>query len=482
MFTKQFKCTLLSDVILNQKSASEGPNKTLDFIPGNNLLGITAAHYNEFSLDEAFEAFHSGRVRFGDAHPAGENGYRSLRASASFFYPKLGTERKTLYNFHLIQDPSAEQWKALQLKQFRTGFYNYYSNRIEKCEVDSDFSLKSEYNREHRRSEDGAIFGYEALRKGLSLYFEVASDSEPILEKICQFLVGQKRIGRSRSAQYGLIDICECPFLQVESSEQPFADGLFTVFADGRLIFLDEFGIPTFKPTAADLGFTGDAEIEWDRSQIKTFQYAPYNGRRNNFDVDRCGIEKGSVFVVKADSTPTSSAYIGYYQNEGFGKVIYNPEFLSVPSLDIDSDKPSSISLTNRQEIVINASDSPLIMFLKEKSIQEYVSSLIYDKVNAWVEENRKYFFDDLFASQWGSIRAIAMHNRRYDDLMNALFSEDKKHPGFLAHGVAETKWKERRRRDLLKSFITERHEDTCGYEWQTVVNLASVMAKLSRK
>lgn len=38
----RFKCTLLSDVILNQKSATEGTNVTLDFIPGNCFLGIVA--------------------------------------------------------------------------------------------------------------------------------------------------------------------------------------------------------------------------------------------------------------------------------------------------------------------------------------------------------------------------------------------------------------------------------------------------------
>ena len=38
MKTIHFKCTLLSDVILNQKSATEGDNNTLDFIPGVVML------------------------------------------------------------------------------------------------------------------------------------------------------------------------------------------------------------------------------------------------------------------------------------------------------------------------------------------------------------------------------------------------------------------------------------------------------------
>jgi hypothetical protein len=45
---------LLSDIIINQKAATEGPNKTLDFIPGSNFLGIVAADYDGFG-DKAME-------------------------------------------------------------------------------------------------------------------------------------------------------------------------------------------------------------------------------------------------------------------------------------------------------------------------------------------------------------------------------------------------------------------------------------------
>ena len=39
----KFKCTLLSDVILSQNSSTEGNQYSLDFIPGNNFLGIASA-------------------------------------------------------------------------------------------------------------------------------------------------------------------------------------------------------------------------------------------------------------------------------------------------------------------------------------------------------------------------------------------------------------------------------------------------------
>ena len=108
MTTLQFKCTLLSDVILNQKAATEGPNQTLDFIPGSNFLGIVASKLypkkeDEKAYQETLNLFHSDKVRFGDAHPSG-SGIRGLKIPASMFYPKLKKPNDECYINHLIPE------------------------------------------------------------------------------------------------------------------------------------------------------------------------------------------------------------------------------------------------------------------------------------------------------------------------------------------------------------------------------------------
>lgn len=50
MKTLQFKCKLLSDVILNQRAATEGNQESLAFIPGNCFLGIVAKDYMSFPI------------------------------------------------------------------------------------------------------------------------------------------------------------------------------------------------------------------------------------------------------------------------------------------------------------------------------------------------------------------------------------------------------------------------------------------------
>lgn len=46
----QFRCELLSDIVLNDSSATEGKRRSLDFIPGNNFLGIVASQLYKDSM------------------------------------------------------------------------------------------------------------------------------------------------------------------------------------------------------------------------------------------------------------------------------------------------------------------------------------------------------------------------------------------------------------------------------------------------
>lgn len=130
MKTLQYKCTLLSDVILNVKSASEGPNETLDFIPGNNFLGIAAKELYEDGSPESLYIFHSGHVRFGDAHPCAEkDNIRTLRTPAAMYYPKLMKETDgEVYINYLIPDLESDDILKKQLKQCRSGFYAFSGN------------------------------------------------------------------------------------------------------------------------------------------------------------------------------------------------------------------------------------------------------------------------------------------------------------------------------------------------------------------
>jgi len=487
MTTLQFKCTLLSDIIINQKAATEGNQQTLDFIPGSNFLGIAAQNlYKDKENDkydsELAEIFHSGKVRFGDAHPS-MNGLRALMVPAVIASPKLQKNE-----YYIIPENPSKDIDELQLKQCRSGFYHFEDNKGIEIMVNKTFAIKSAYDRDSRRSKDEAMYGYQSIEEGTEMYFEIEFDadvSEYIVEKVKNSIIGQKRTGRSRTAQYGLVDIQEQSFRNVQTKEAE--NNIVSVYTDGRLIFIDNFGMPTFQPTEKQLGFHDvNAEIIWEKSQIRTFQYAPWNFKRQTRDADRCGIEKGSVFYVKSSDCPASSKYIGSYNNEGFGKVIYNPEFLKAETNHKAVFQLSKGDDKNLEAKDFHAIETPLIQFLKDQQAKEQLELQTIELVNDFVEKNTSdYQGKESFASQWGNIRKIAMQYKTKEEMMRELFTKTINKNGnvipfaYLSHGVAKEKWDDRRRREKFQEFFNKLNDDNVEF---AIINLAAEMAKICRR
>lgn len=481
MNTLYFSCKLLTDVILNQCAATEGNQESLDFIPGNNFLGIVAGVLypnTKITEPDKLTLFHSGKVRFGDAHPE-RDGKRALRIPSSFFYPKLDESKSKLYVHHEMEASKID----FQPKQCRTGFYLFENFEMEAVKVEKSFAIKSAYDRDYRRSKDEAMYGYESLQEGISWIFEVAVDqdvSSDLCEQIKTALIGEKRIGRSRTAQYGMVEI---EFLSnykpVSYSSKTNTDSDVLVYADGRLIFLDEYGLPTFQPTAEQLGLKAGV-IDWSKSQIRTFQYAPWNFKRRSRDTDRCGIEKGSVFYVKNTAFNDGCEWIGSYQNEGFGKVIYNPMFLEAEPNSNGKAKYKIIDAVTtsaqHQEISDEIKRNPLFNYLQNQQQKESAEQKILKEVNEFVARHKDKYTKESFASQWGTIRSIAIKRKTKTAIMTELFDKTN---AYLTHGVAKDKWDERKRRDDFQVFIKRFNE----HDFQSaLINLASEMAKIAKQ
>lgn len=477
MKTLTYQCTLLTDIVLNAKSATEGANQTLDFIPGNNFLGITASKlYAELDAHTAWLIFHSGKVRFGDAHLL-VNNCRCVKAPAAMYYPKLGSAAEECYVYHSLSQPWSSDLREKQLKQLRNGFYAFTSkgDAIE-ARAEKVFMVKSAYDRERRCSKDNCMFGYEALCAGSEMAFTVEIDDDvedKVYPMIEQALIGNKHLGRSRTAQYGLVSIKPCAFEEAGTCDKPVGE-LVTIYADGRLIFYNEDGFPTYQPTAQQLHLPEGSEIRWDLSQIRTFCYAPWNYKRQAYDTDRCGLEKGSVIVAKCLSAiACRDAYVGAYCNEGFGKVVYNPCFLNAKS-----DGRTTFAFREVARDVADCAQekdlphTPLMELLDARKKVEEQEYGIYESVNAFVEQYGSRFKNAAFASQWGTIRSIAMAHADEGKLMDELFKEPR---GYLVHGTAKDKWAEKGRLSLLKDFCVNTSHRLLQ---RALVNLASEMAK----
>ena len=144
--------------------------------------------------------------------------------------------------------------------------------------------------------------------------------------------------------------------------------------------------------------------------------------------------------------------------------------------------------------------NSSLIQFLKEKKKDAEYQNIIIKEVNKFVEQNKKLFSQDLFASQWGSIRALAMAYDDEEKLKKVIGCEEQENPekeqkkvvecdkqkeskkkpkGYIVHGVAAEKWNECGRRKVLEEFLEI--PEFKGHLQEAVINLASEMAKICK-
>lgn len=487
MVTLKYKCTLLSDIIINVKSASEGVNQTLDFIPGSNFMGIVAGQLYAKNDPDTMLIVHSSQVKFGDAHPLVEN-ERSLKIPLSMYFPKTKTVDE-LCIIHHCYDRNADKNK-FQLKQCRDGFYAFFSSSgtMEKVLMNKTYSIKSAYDKKHRRSQDGQLYGYESIPEGMVYCFCIQCPSEDIAAKIDHILQGRQHIGRSRTAQYGLVKIERCNYNETASTKNPEGSD-YVVYAESRLIFYDDNGMPTLQPDARQLCFQGGT-VDWSKSQIRTFMYSPWNFKRQSFDFDRCGIEKGSVIYVKGASKVSDNEYVGAFNNEGFGKVIYNPDFLEARS---GTNGEAKYIINNqrqsRQHLPVINPDTPLIRYLERKKSDINISDSAYKEVNEFISQNAYLFKEQEFASQWGHIRELAC---QYSD-PKILYIQIEE---YLSHGVAAEKWAEKGRIDIINKLFKKIFKINDGIEIKDVIdkinpdsantqliiiNLASEMAKKCR-
>ena len=110
MKEQYFTCTLLSDVVLNSKLATEGNMTTLDYIPGSTFLGVIAKEIYADYTDKAYSILHAGEVSFGDAHISMEGKEVSYAMPFSLFKDKLD-KTKTWVHHLLEKHPDQVQFR-----------------------------------------------------------------------------------------------------------------------------------------------------------------------------------------------------------------------------------------------------------------------------------------------------------------------------------------------------------------------------------
>ena len=496
MKTQYFKCTLKTDIVVNASLATEGNMTTLNYIPGSNFLGIVAGKLykdNRLSEEDKFNIFHSDKVSFGDALIA-KNNTMSYAIPFSFFQDKLnkglGKKDTKTWVHHLLNGEKPKNKDGLiQLKQHRGGFLNKKNDYIKK--VEKQFSLKSAHNRDERRSAEGKMFGFESIKKGQVFIFSVLFKDDNYEKIITDALIGDKRIGKSKTAQFGQVHI------EKINDVSPVINGTgknnqLVIYAESNLCFLNENRQSTFQPKLSDFGIekADNITINWDQSQIRTYSYSPWNSHRNTTNTQRDTIAKGSVIIINGNfEMDKLKTQVGEYTAEGLGRVIYNPEFIEATKegvLTFALNELKESSPKKYVELKDITTNSKLGDFLHNKLKVGAAELEIGEAVIKVLDAKGILTHKDITPSQWGSIRTKATNANSIDELISVLFGDEKLEKkekdlsGYLTHGVADERvWGKNRgaRRTALKKVISDNSQLGTAF----VARLAADLAKLNK-
>jgi hypothetical protein len=478
MTEQYYTCTLLSDVVLNNKMATEGNMTTLDYIAGSNFLGVVANGIYAKHTDKAYSILHAGEVSFGDAHISLNDKGTEVSYAMPFSLFKDKLDKTKTWVHHLLEKEHFDNFreKGIQLKQERKDYLTPSGHILKSPE--KSFALKSAQDRNERRSKDGAMFGFESLKAGQVYVFSVRYENIEYQKIVEEFLRGKKRIGKSKTAQYGQVCIEKLENEQAPKRIDSIPNTEYTiVYAESNLCFFNEYGQTTFQPNPEDLGLSSSSEICWEKSQIRTYAYSPWNGIRNTPNTQRDCILKGSVFYVKSAVSPEDKTKsVGEYQAEGLGRVIYNPAFLKGNESDgewtfnlfKEPNKPENTQLESKEP----KPTSDLGKFLNGLREQKDKELAISKAVQVELDLTAKSL-KEISSSQWGGVRAYATSAKNVEELRADLFDD------FLTHGIStERYWDKNQNRDKLRQVF----ERNIGHGTSFLAKYAAEIAKVAPK
>ena len=422
---------LLAPLIVSERSATEGSHRCLDYLPGAKLLGAAARTYGQLTPTEAFEAFHSGRLRFLDATPV-VGGRRGVPVPLSWHRPKIGSDVHDLS----LGDPTRVERPV----QLRTGHVDGDGQRHDALARRMQLKVS---RRAARESDDAnaALFGYESLPAGTLLGSEVNADDdvdEALIDKILrEFCQGSCFVGRSRGAEYGRVSIRRRaePWWGPTNADESAAQRL-TLLCTSDLAPRDPAtGQPTLQPTSSALGLAGWRWLP-EPSFLRTRRYSPFNGARRRPDLERQVITRGSVLVYEraegASPAKVPLTGLGDWTQEGLGQVWVNSPLLR-------SERPSTRQMAPVDPPSQPPPDSELLGWLEHRMRQDAAVLAAEDAARIWADEvlplarapkapNR---------SQWGQLRLLAARATGKKEL-EGLVADD----GRLARGQSAKAWK----------------------------------------
>jgi CRISPR/Cas system CSM-associated protein Csm3 (group 7 of RAMP superfamily) len=404
-----FKIDVLEDLSL-PSGTGRGQNGLLDFIPGRIFLGIAGRHYQTFQRHQLdWDVFFSGKVRFLDARLNDESHEAvCIPMPLSIHTPKkqdLKTwtreelSQKQAFNFAKIPlDQRSPQHTGTQVSLFERTL-SVYGNF---AKFQQNYALKTAIDHKSGTSSDGKLFGISSIKAGVSFSLNIEVDDHEhqalLIDLIKECFLGNQglhRIGQSRTAEYGAIQIQSSnsqafeynltwqkiptylnscvemnritdPTMLVYEFKKKTYIGCdqqnhlfkhpsrpnhyllsFLLLSDTALIDA-QTAQPTMKPKAEDFGLSAGFEFDIEYSFIRKVSWHLYHGKYQRPDLERHAFKAGSVISFAIDQKALAVnglareidqalnqiwKGVGSHRSEGLGQVVLQHELLQFEQL-----------------------------------------------------------------------------------------------------------------------------------------------------
>ena len=337
---------LLDELIFSQRSASLGGHGSLDHIPGAALLGAAAARlYKSLGREQAWLAFHSGKLRFGNGLPVSADGAQGWPLPLCWHQVKgeevLAQDRLTAGRvFNLMHCEGGKlpgEDSDRQPKQLREGYVTADGQLIK---PETAFRMRTAISPDTGRAADAQLFGFQSLAAGQRFRASIDWNGDVPVELIDQIKAvfgGELLLGRSRSAQFGRARCCVLNDDPAGPRGHETAEGFISLWLLSDLAAVDGNGMPTLTPTAEDLGLPWGKPLP-DKTFTRFRSYAPYNTHHHLYGRERQVISAGSVLSFHLEAKPSAeqleawrqliASGLGLYRESGLGRAVLEPELL----------------------------------------------------------------------------------------------------------------------------------------------------------
>jgi hypothetical protein len=429
MSTFWLKIQLVDDAIFSDSMRTTGGHTTLPYITGAAILGAAASRlYGRKGIDN-YQYFHSGNIRFGNGYPiCGDQ--VALPMPLSLQYPKSNPPSyDSDHPGHLqagdLVNTAMQPLKVdVQYKAIRKGFLSA-SGQHYKTATREDTKSATGGARMVERSQ---LFSYQSITAGQCFISEIIAQDDAQAECLKKALAGTLHLGRSRSAQFAKSHTTVLTQAPQGFACNPEPSQQIVIWAVSDLCLTDDYGQPLLTPTGASLFGQHGASMTYvaDKSSLRFRSYAPYNGKRRHYDMERQLISAGSVLVFESEEKVNPTLLpnmVGLHQEHGLGRLLINSEMLTNATLSFSQLQPcTEAAVTNPLDKTLQATLQSHAEFRSlSHQLNEEVDKALIDLSKAYASNDRAQLPS---ASQWGRVYQGALNSADIKEFIGQLGHE----------------------------------------------------------